>query len=155
MICTDICTLCRYTILEKSHQLGGTWYDNTYPGVACDVPSHLYSYSFFQVATGIAHARVFVRYRYLSSDTGTWYHQAMVCSVIYPAIYTAEGMFEPKRSFPRAMAQNWENCTGILCCERSSKDFQLCRYRYRFYDCRYGTAHCTGTFSLQNIPLRM
>lgn len=38
----------KYTILEKSQQLGGTWYDNTYPGVACDVPSHLYSYSFFQ-----------------------------------------------------------------------------------------------------------
>ncbi len=39
----------RYTILEKSQQLGGTWWDNFYPGVACDVPSHLYSYSFFQV----------------------------------------------------------------------------------------------------------
>lgn len=38
----------KYTILEKSQQLGGTWWDNFYPGVACDVPSHLYSYSFFQ-----------------------------------------------------------------------------------------------------------
>jgi len=38
----------KYTIWEKSASLGGTWYDNTYPGVACDVPSHLYSYSFFQ-----------------------------------------------------------------------------------------------------------
>jgi len=37
----------KYTILEKSNDLGGTWYDNTYPGVACDVPSHLYSFSFF------------------------------------------------------------------------------------------------------------
>jgi cation diffusion facilitator CzcD-associated flavoprotein CzcO len=35
-----------YTIYEKSDRLGGTWYDNTYPGCACDVPSHLYSYSF-------------------------------------------------------------------------------------------------------------
>lgn len=35
-----------FTILERSHELGGTWRDNTYPGVACDVPSHLYSYSF-------------------------------------------------------------------------------------------------------------
>ncbi len=35
-----------FTILEKSERVGGTWRDNTYPGVACDVPSHLYSFSF-------------------------------------------------------------------------------------------------------------
>jgi cation diffusion facilitator CzcD-associated flavoprotein CzcO len=35
-----------FTILERSDRVGGTWRDNTYPGVACDVPSHLYSYSF-------------------------------------------------------------------------------------------------------------
>ena len=34
---------------------GGTWWYNRYPGVACDVPSHLYSYSFFQVGTVHAH----------------------------------------------------------------------------------------------------
>jgi cation diffusion facilitator CzcD-associated flavoprotein CzcO len=34
------------TLFEKAERLGGTWRDNTYPGVACDVPSHLYSYSF-------------------------------------------------------------------------------------------------------------
>ena len=33
-------------IYEKAHRLGGTWRDNTYPGVACDVPAHLYCYSF-------------------------------------------------------------------------------------------------------------
>ena len=38
----------RFTILEKSPRLGGTWWENTYPGCACDVPSHLYSFSFFQ-----------------------------------------------------------------------------------------------------------
>ncbi|NUP13852.1 MAG: SDR family NAD(P)-dependent oxidoreductase [Polyangiaceae bacterium] len=35
-----------FVILEKASQLGGTWRENTYPGCACDVPSHLYSYSF-------------------------------------------------------------------------------------------------------------
>ncbi len=30
-------------ILEKADDIGGTWRENTYPGVACDVPSHLYS----------------------------------------------------------------------------------------------------------------
>ncbi|HEB91561.1 MAG TPA: NAD(P)/FAD-dependent oxidoreductase [Deltaproteobacteria bacterium] len=35
-----------YVIYEKADRVGGTWRENTYPGVACDVPSHLYSYSF-------------------------------------------------------------------------------------------------------------
>jgi cation diffusion facilitator CzcD-associated flavoprotein CzcO len=34
------------TIYEKADRLGGTWRENTYPGIACDVPSHLYRYSF-------------------------------------------------------------------------------------------------------------
>ncbi|MCK9250096.1 MAG: NAD(P)/FAD-dependent oxidoreductase [Solirubrobacteraceae bacterium] len=36
------------TILDKAPEPGGTWFYNTYPGAACDVPSHLYSYSFSQ-----------------------------------------------------------------------------------------------------------
>jgi cation diffusion facilitator CzcD-associated flavoprotein CzcO len=36
------------TILEAAPQLGGTWHYNSYPGAACDVPSHFYSYSFAQ-----------------------------------------------------------------------------------------------------------
>ena len=34
------------TVLERGSGLGGTWRDNDYPGCACDVPSHLYSFSF-------------------------------------------------------------------------------------------------------------
>ncbi len=33
-------------VYEKADRLGGTWRDNTYPGLSCDVPSHLYAYSF-------------------------------------------------------------------------------------------------------------
>jgi cation diffusion facilitator CzcD-associated flavoprotein CzcO len=33
-------------IYEKADRIGGTWRENTYPGIACDVPSHFYSYSF-------------------------------------------------------------------------------------------------------------
>jgi cation diffusion facilitator CzcD-associated flavoprotein CzcO len=33
-------------VYEKGDTVGGTWRENTYPGVGCDVPSHLYSYSF-------------------------------------------------------------------------------------------------------------
>jgi cation diffusion facilitator CzcD-associated flavoprotein CzcO len=34
------------TVYEKADRLGGTWRENTYPGIACDVPSNLYCYSF-------------------------------------------------------------------------------------------------------------
>lgn len=36
----------RFTILEKSSDVGGTWRDNSYPGLHCDVPSHHYRYTF-------------------------------------------------------------------------------------------------------------
>jgi cation diffusion facilitator CzcD-associated flavoprotein CzcO len=35
-----------FVMLERAGEIGGTWRDNTYPGCRCDVPSHLYSYSF-------------------------------------------------------------------------------------------------------------
>ncbi|GAA3459379.1 flavin-containing monooxygenase [Saccharothrix longispora] len=35
-----------FVVLEKAADLGGTWRDNSYPGCACDVPSHMYSFSF-------------------------------------------------------------------------------------------------------------
>jgi len=35
-----------FVILEKADRVGGTWRENTYPGAGCDIPSHLYSYSF-------------------------------------------------------------------------------------------------------------
>ena len=37
-----------FLILEKAGDIGGTWRDNDYPGAACDVPSHMYSFSFEQ-----------------------------------------------------------------------------------------------------------
>jgi cation diffusion facilitator CzcD-associated flavoprotein CzcO len=39
-----------FVILEKADDVGGTWRDNTYPGCACDIPSHMYSFSFEQNA---------------------------------------------------------------------------------------------------------
>ncbi|TDO48878.1 cation diffusion facilitator CzcD-associated flavoprotein CzcO [Kribbella sp. VKM Ac-2571] len=35
-----------FVVLERAEDVGGTWRDNTYPGCRCDVPSHLYSFSF-------------------------------------------------------------------------------------------------------------
>jgi cation diffusion facilitator CzcD-associated flavoprotein CzcO len=36
----------QFVVYEKADRLGGTWRENTYAGIACDVPSHFYSYSF-------------------------------------------------------------------------------------------------------------
>ena len=36
-----------YTVIERGSTIGGTWYWNNYPGIGCDVPSHLYSFSFY------------------------------------------------------------------------------------------------------------
>src|SRR5918999_4121381 len=35
-----------FVVLERGDKVGGTWWVNTYPGCGCDVPSHLYSFSF-------------------------------------------------------------------------------------------------------------
>lgn len=35
-----------FTVFERAGDVGGVWRENTYPGAACDAPSHLYSYSF-------------------------------------------------------------------------------------------------------------
>jgi cation diffusion facilitator CzcD-associated flavoprotein CzcO len=57
-----------FLLIEKSDDIGGTWYDNRYPGCACDVPSHLYSFSFERNA---GWSRMFASqpeiYRYLKS----------------------------------------------------------------------------------------
>ncbi|MEO9327301.1 flavin-containing monooxygenase [Gordonia aurantiaca] len=35
-----------FVVLERADAVGGTWRDNVYPGIACDIPAHLYSFSF-------------------------------------------------------------------------------------------------------------
>jgi cation diffusion facilitator CzcD-associated flavoprotein CzcO len=41
-------------IIEADHGVGGTWRRNTYPGAACDIQSHLYSFSFALNKSGAA-----------------------------------------------------------------------------------------------------
>ena len=38
----------QWSLIEKDEEIGGTWWENAYPGCRVDNPSHLYSYSFFQ-----------------------------------------------------------------------------------------------------------
>src|SRR5687767_11855919 len=37
-----------FVVFDKAEEVAGTWRENTYPGCACDVPSHMYSFSFEQ-----------------------------------------------------------------------------------------------------------
>lgn len=41
-----------FVVLEKADTVGGVWRDNTYPGAACDVPSHLYPFPSPPIPTG-------------------------------------------------------------------------------------------------------
>src|SRR5690606_25521467 len=36
-----------FEIIERNNELGGTWYENGYPGAGVDIPNHVYSFSFF------------------------------------------------------------------------------------------------------------
>ncbi|KAF2421137.1 FAD/NAD(P)-binding domain-containing protein [Tothia fuscella] len=40
------CENIEHVIYEKNHEIGGTWLENRYPGCACDIPSHAYTYNF-------------------------------------------------------------------------------------------------------------
>lgn len=40
------CSNVEYVVYEKNKDIGGTWFENRYPGCACDIPSHAYAYHF-------------------------------------------------------------------------------------------------------------
>jgi cation diffusion facilitator CzcD-associated flavoprotein CzcO len=62
-----------FTIFERAGDVGGTWRDNTYPGAACDVPSHAYSLSFEQIPTWSRRfAEASEIHGYLRSITDKW-----------------------------------------------------------------------------------
>lgn len=42
----DLSDMVDLTIYEKNHDIGGTWLENKYPGVACDIPAHVYTFPF-------------------------------------------------------------------------------------------------------------
>jgi cyclohexanone monooxygenase len=50
-------TSATFTIFERSPEVGGTWYDNRYPGCEVDIPSHAYSFSFHRHDWTHTHAR--------------------------------------------------------------------------------------------------
>ena len=66
-----------FTIFEKSEKIGGTWWDNQYPGAEVDVASHVYSFPFKRFDWSRTHAKQAELHRYLEeivTDWGLWSH---------------------------------------------------------------------------------
>ncbi|UFS58085.1 flavin-containing monooxygenase [Subtercola endophyticus] len=69
-----------FVILERAEAVGGTWRDNTYPGVACDIPAQLYSYSFRQKADW---SRVFAP----GAEINTYLSECVAAEGLEPSIH--------------------------------------------------------------------
>lgn len=105
------------TIIEKSDRVGGTWRENTYPGVACDVPAHMYTYSFepnpewsHRFAFGAEIQEYFERVASKYGVTNSVRFNESVTSAIYN-----EGKWTVETSTGDSMVVDFViNCTGIL-----------------------------------------
>ena len=86
-----------FTILERAGDIGGTWRDNTYPGAACDVPSHVYSYSFeLNPGWSRAFAESDEIWKYLESVAEKWQLRAHIrfdTEVVDARFDPAEGLW--------------------------------------------------------------
>jgi cation diffusion facilitator CzcD-associated flavoprotein CzcO len=92
-----------FTVYEKSEGIAGTWRENTYPGLSCDVPSQLYSYSFAPSPTWSRHfspgAEIRVYLEGVAADRGVMEHVRLgeeVTSCVYEdgcwTVKTASGL---------------------------------------------------------------
>ena len=74
-----------FIVLERARDVGGTWRDNTYPGCACDVPSHVYSFSFAPnpewSSTFSPQPEIHAYLRKVASDEGILPHVRFGCEV--------------------------------------------------------------------------
>jgi len=75
-----------FVICERNDAVGGTWFEHTYPGCACDIPTHLYSYSF---ARNSSWSRLFPRQeeileyvRCTANDRGVMPHIRFECEML-------------------------------------------------------------------------
>ena len=74
-----------FVILERARDVGGTWRENTYPGCRCDVPSHVYSFSFAPnpgwTSTFSAQPEIRAYLRRVAADEGLVEHVRFGCEV--------------------------------------------------------------------------
>jgi cation diffusion facilitator CzcD-associated flavoprotein CzcO len=74
-----------FVVWERDADIGGTWWANSYPGCQCDVPSHLYSYSFAPNPewrrTYAPQPEIQAYLRRVTTDFGLWPHIRLSCAV--------------------------------------------------------------------------
>src|SRR6187397_2622165 len=91
-----------FTVLERGDGVGGTWHDNTYPGCACDVPSHLYSFSFAPnpewTQTYSPQPEIWAYLRRCADDFGIRPHLRLSCAVESATWLAAERRWELETS---------------------------------------------------------
>lgn len=108
-----------FLILEKADEVGGTWRDNGYPGAACDVPSHLYSFSFEPKADWsrkfAPQAEIHAYQRHLADKYGLRRHIRFGCEVESAAFDQASGTWSLcTRSGERFQARALVSACGQL-----------------------------------------
>jgi cation diffusion facilitator CzcD-associated flavoprotein CzcO len=91
-----------FVVLERSDEVGGTWQANTYPGCACDVPSHLYSFSFAPnpewTQTYSPQPEIWEYLRRCADDFGIRPHLRLGCAVESATWLAAERRWELETS---------------------------------------------------------
>jgi cation diffusion facilitator CzcD-associated flavoprotein CzcO len=107
-----------FVILEKDREFGGTWWANTYPGCAVDVPSHLYSFSFARKADWshrfarqdelLAYTRAVVR------DFGLAPHLRVDTALLGAQFDEAGGFWRLRTSQGELTAKSLVACAGAL-----------------------------------------
>jgi len=85
-----------FDIFERADDVGGTWRDNRYPGLACDVPSHLYRYSFAPNAEWSHEyapaAEIHAYFRKVAGDLGVLDH-VRLSNEMKTAEYVGDGLW--------------------------------------------------------------
>ena len=85
-----------FDIFERANDVGGTWRDNRYPGLACDVPSHLYRYSFAPNAEWTHEyapaAEIHAYFRKVAEDLGILAH-VRLSNEMKTAEYAGDGLW--------------------------------------------------------------
>jgi cation diffusion facilitator CzcD-associated flavoprotein CzcO len=91
-----------FVVLERGDDVGGTWRDNSYPGCACDVPSHLYSFSFAPnpdwSSTFSPQPEIQAYLRRVADDEGVLPHVRFGCEVENASWNETEGHWELETS---------------------------------------------------------
>lgn len=108
----------RFAILEKDAQLGGTWRVNDYPGAACDVPSHLYSFSFAQNARWSrkfpSQQELWAYTQGVAQEFGLLAHIQLSCGMLGADFDEAAGVWNVHTPQGRLSARFLVSCMGAL-----------------------------------------